>query len=97
MASRVSFSFHLQFRFIFNSAGQTFIIGLGFICYNLIELYNGKLSEGLISSRISCFLNALILEHLACHYRSLSLIVPFVGCVFGLVRKVDFAYFLSET
>jgi len=52
-------------------AGQTFIIGLGFICYNLIELYNGKLSE----------------EHLACHYRSLSLIVPFVGGVFGLVRK----------
>lgn len=52
-------------------AGQTFIIGIGFISYNIIELSKEQISE----------------EHIACHYRSLSLMVPFVGCVLGLVKK----------
>jgi len=51
-------------------AGQSLVIGLSFIMYNIIELS----SENVLT------------EHKMCHMRSLSLMVPFVGSVFGLLQ-----------
>jgi len=63
--------------------GQAFVMGVGFILYNTIELYSDETLQ----------------EHRGCHHRSLTLMFPFVGCVLALLEANWFpaSVFVGDT